>query len=141
MNTPGTTTPDAANRPAIAARCAVVTATLVLPRGSSRTRYRQEFLAELSFIERSASQLRFSVGILSRAWALRRALTEENTMIHDAVPRTPLLCRLHVHHQWHTETTEDGARYRRCLRCGKDHPSQGSGPGDWAAPVQMGGGG
>jgi hypothetical protein len=141
MNTPGIDTPEAAHRPALAARCAVVTATLVLPRGSSRNRYQQEFLAELHFIDTSAPQLRFSVGILSRAWTLRRALTEENTMLHETLPRAPLLCRLNVHHHWHTETTEDGARYRRCRRCGKDHPGQGSGPGDWAAPIQMGGGG
>lgn len=131
MNVANTMTPDAAHRPAIAARCAVLTATWVLPRGLSRARYRQEFLAELHVIDTS-TQLRFSVGILSRAWALRRALTEEGTMLPDTMPRTPLLCRLHVHHQWGTATTADGARYRRCRRCGKDHPSTGGGPGDWA---------
>lgn len=33
--------------------------------------------------------------------------------------RTPLLCRLR-RHRWQTETTPDGDRYQRCVRCGKD---------------------
>lgn len=137
MNTLGVTSPDAAHRPAITARCAVVTATLALPRGAARARYRQEFLAELHFLDTSAAQIRFSAGILSRAWALRRALTEENPMHQNALPRTPLLCRLNVRHQWHTEAAEDGTRFRRCRRCGKDSSSSGPGSGDWAAPGVM----
>ena len=34
--------------------------------------------------------------------------------------RRPLLCRLNVRHKWHTESTDDGGRYLRCQRCGKD---------------------
>ena len=34
--------------------------------------------------------------------------------------RKPLLCRLNVRHKWHTESTDDGGRYLRCQRCGKD---------------------
>jgi hypothetical protein len=34
--------------------------------------------------------------------------------------RKPLLCRLNVRHKWHTESTDDGGRYARCQRCGKD---------------------
>jgi hypothetical protein len=30
-----------------------------------------------------------------------------------------LLCRLNLHHVWHTETTEDGGRYKRCVPYGK----------------------
>ena len=30
-----------------------------------------------------------------------------------------LLCRFNLRHQWHTETTDDGRRFRRCTRCGK----------------------
>lgn len=123
--TPSDATTAAARRPAFSARCAVATATMALPRGSLRCRYRQEFLAELHFID-TPSQLRFSGGILLRAWALRRALTEEGTMTHDPVPRKPLLCRLNLHHHWHTEQTEDGSLYRRCRRCGKDDPRTGS---------------
>ena len=115
----------AVRRPAFSARCAVATATLALPRGALRARYRQEFLAELHFIDTS-SQLRFSGGILLRAWALRRAITEEGTMTHDPVPRKPLFCRLNLHHHWHTERTEDGSLYRRCRRCGKDDTRTGS---------------
>ena len=132
--TPSDATTAAASRPAFSARCAVATATLALPRGALRSRYRQEFLAELHFIDTS-SQLRFSGGILLRAWALRRALTEEGTMTQDPVPRAPLLCRLNLHHHWHTERTEDGSLYRRCRRCGKDNPSTGSAPGNMVMPA------
>jgi hypothetical protein len=30
-----------------------------------------------------------------------------------------LLCRLNLHHDWHQESTEDGARFKQCRRCGK----------------------
>jgi hypothetical protein len=38
----------------------------------------------------------------------------------------PLGCRIGFHHVWRTESTEDGQRYRRCRRCGRDHPGLGS---------------
>ena len=31
-----------------------------------------------------------------------------------------ILCRLHLKHAWHAETTGDGARFLRCTRCGRD---------------------
>jgi hypothetical protein len=133
MTPTGATIAAGRRRPAFSARCAVVTATLALPRGALRSRYRQEFLAELHFIDTS-SQLRFSGGILSRAWALRRALTEEGIMTHDTVHRAPLLCRPNLRHHWHTERTEDGSPYRRCRRCGKDNPSTGSASGTMIIP-------
>jgi hypothetical protein len=43
-----------------------------------------------------------------------------------------LLCRLNLRHEWHQEFTEDRKRYKRCARCGKDHPYVGKrdgGPG------------
>lgn len=40
-----------------------------------------------------------------------------------------LLCRLNFRHEWHREFTEDGNRYKRCARCGKDHPHVGKGEG------------
>jgi len=46
-----------------------------------------------------------------------------------------VLCRLNLHHAWRVESTEDGQRFRRCLRCGKDDSRGGPGPGDWAAPL------
>jgi hypothetical protein len=32
----------------------------------------------------------------------------------------PLLCLLNVHHHWAPQSTEDGNRYERCAKCGKD---------------------
>ena len=134
MTPAGNMTSDAIYRPVLVARCAVTATVLLLPRGSLRSRYRQEYLAELHFID-THTQARFSAGILSRAWALRRALTEEGTMLNDTLPRTPLFCRLNLRHQYRMTATEDGARYRRCRRCGKDDPRTGS--GHWASPIPM----
>ena len=46
-----------------------------------------------------------------------------------------VLCRLNLRHAWRVESTEDGQRFRRCLRCGKDDYKGGLGAGDWAAPI------
>lgn len=48
-------------------------ATRVLP-GSTRNRYRQEFVAELHGLGRGR-QLRHAIGVLSRSWALRAAIS------------------------------------------------------------------
>jgi hypothetical protein len=34
--------------------------------------------------------------------------------------RRPIRCRLNLRHDWHDESTDDGTRYQRCRRCGKD---------------------
>jgi hypothetical protein len=95
-----------------------------LPR-SHRDRYRSEFTAELHAIPRE-HQLRYATEVLSRAWALRAALSEagaasigESTMTK---PQAPLSCRLHLRHDWRTHHTEDGNRYIACKKCGKDMP-------------------
>ncbi|ABM09049.1 DUF1660 family phage protein [Paenarthrobacter aurescens] len=36
-----------------------------------------------------------------------------------------LMCKLNLGHKWHVERTEDGTRYRRCTRCGKDEDDSG----------------
>ena len=41
---------------------------------------------------------------------------------------TPLLCRVN-YHSWHSFSTEDGARFRRCSRCGRDHVDRYNGGG------------
>jgi hypothetical protein len=54
-------------------RHTVQAATRVLP-GSTRDRYRQEFLAELHGLGRTR-QLRHAIDVLSRSWALRAAIS------------------------------------------------------------------
>jgi hypothetical protein len=99
-------------------------ATRVLP-GSTRDRYRQEFLAELYGLGR-ARRLHHTAGVLSRSWALRTAI---NTASEEAAAdmeivfprhRRPLSCRLNLRHRWATLRTEDGKPYLQCQRCGKD---------------------
>ena len=42
--------------------------------------------------------------------------------------RTPLACRVN-HHAWHSYSTEDGVRFERCSRCGRDHVDRYNGGG------------
>ena len=35
-------------------------------------------------------------------------------------PRTPLLCRLNLHHKWVRQFNPDGEDYLHCMACGKD---------------------
>ena len=52
-----------------------------------------------------------------------------------------LLCKLNMRHDWHIEVTEDGGRYKRCRRCGKDDDRGGGGTGasgSWAGIAGMG---
>jgi hypothetical protein len=107
-----------------------------LPKGAVRDRYRAEFLAELPGLTHR-QQTGYAIGVLSRALALRTAVTSQahtsgglDTMTTKTNTR-PLLCRLNVHHKWERRTTEDGARFRQCARCGKDDSRQ-SGPLDRA---------
>ena len=82
-----------------------------------------------------AQQRRHSARVLTSAWALRTALTEavpgangERAMIITTTTQ-PLTCRLHLHHRWRWLSTEDGGRYERCERCGKDRSEKvGGGP-------------
>jgi hypothetical protein len=69
------------------------------PTASDRQRYRAEFLAELHGRPRG-QQLRFAVGVLSRAPALRAALGTHRTEESD-MPST-LRCRVLRWHRWTT---------------------------------------
>jgi hypothetical protein len=105
-------------------RLTVRAAARVLPGGPVRERYRQEFLAELPGLGR-ARQARHALGVLSRSWALRAAVSTPSAAAADmeiVFPRRrgPLSCRLNLRHRWETVRTEDGSRYRHCQRCGKD---------------------
>jgi hypothetical protein len=98
-----------------------------LPPGHVRDRYRREFLAELYGMSR-LRQLRHATSLLTRAFALRSAVdrdrqpsTWESAMaIPTAVPRKPLLCRLHLHHRWVLRVNPDGDDYFQCNSCGED---------------------
>jgi hypothetical protein len=39
----------------------------------------------------------------------------------------PLTCRLNIRHSWRSFSTEDGARYSACTKCGKEKPDRSSG--------------
>ncbi len=104
------------------ARVLVGVATATLPSGQVRDRYRLEHLGELGALP-THDQVRYAVGALATSWALRRAVRQEKDMTATPTrPSTPLLCRLNLHHRWHTEHNLAGEPYRRCRLCGKDDP-------------------
>lgn len=113
---------DTANSPSWMTRTAVRAATAPLPGGLQRDRYRQELTAEAGSLPRRA-QLGFALSLALHSFALRRALARSAPILTADQPpprHKPLLCRLHVRHVWHMQVTEDGQRYRRCVRCGLD---------------------
>jgi hypothetical protein len=81
-----------------------------------RRRYRAELVSELWGMT-PGQQLTHALSILVSAPALHRALVGAGEL---EVPHSPLWCRLHLHHRWRSERTEDGAHFRRCLACGLD---------------------
>jgi len=104
-----------------------------------RDRYRQELLAELHDLDRR-EQLHHAVGVLSRAWSLRRAVAGSPAVDVMALPAPetpPLHCRWHLYHHYWLASTDDGHRYQRCRECGLDSPAIGNGPGDWVSPMGM----
>ena len=121
----------AASAPGVTAtaRVLVRAATTTLPSRALRERYRREHLGELSALP-TTDQVHYALGALATSWALRRALNTEDNMASIAIGSTkPLLCRLNLHHRWHTERNPVGEPYRRCLKCGKDDPgNQGPPP-------------
>ena len=114
---------------------AVRLVTRVLPAGPVRDRYRQEFLAELHGLRRTA-RLVFVLGIASRACALRVAVrgTAPAVEVEPARRRKPLLGRTGLHHRWRTVVNPDGEPYQRCARCGEDR-SGGMSTKDFAGSV------
>jgi hypothetical protein len=110
-------------------------AAALLP-ASARDRYEREFLSELFGLS-TWQQTRYALDILLHTANLRTAVrsaatTPELTMTEH--PRRTLACRLNAHHHWVTYSTEDGGRFQRCRRCGKDRTEVGSnGPRDTSA--------
>jgi hypothetical protein len=103
-------------------RAAVWFATALLPRGPDRERYRRELDGEMRSLS-GAARVRLAAGMMASAYALRRAVVAPSREPGGPIvapTHKPLLCRLHLHHVWRNETTDDGKRYRRCALCGLD---------------------
>jgi hypothetical protein len=111
-------------------------ATLALPAGPVRDRYRRELVAELYGMT-GRQQARQVLGVLVHAPALRSALADHDHGDQEVAMRhAPIRCRLGQHHyRWHT--TEDGTRYQQCERCGEDRGPDG--PGGTGGLANMGG--
>jgi hypothetical protein len=97
-----------------------------LPNPDDRLRYRAEFLGDLHTLTPTA-QVRYAAGVLSQVFALRAALdvtptrAEEDAMTLTTTRRSfNLRCRLFRKHRYVVRSTEDGGRYRTCVRCGHD---------------------
>jgi hypothetical protein len=116
--------------PAFLPRQSVRLAARVLPAGSTRNRYEQEFVAEMYAMSRQRQRM-YAIGVLTHAWSLRTALADDSLVNEEAVMLgKPLMCRLNVHHVWHWDSADDGSRYQHCVRCGKDRSDypEGGGP-------------
>ncbi len=109
----------ATSTPRFWARWSVLAATRALPAGAVRDRYRQELVAELYGMTGSR-QAEHALGVLGHALSLRAAVAGDPALTEESPMKPPLLCRTHLHHHYRTVSTEDGARYRRCARCGKE---------------------
>jgi len=62
-------------------------------------------------------------------------VTNKDRIIEEDIMRKSIWCRLHLH-AFRVASTEDGSRFMRCRRCGKEDASLG--PGHWAG--SLGGG-
>ena len=45
---------------------------------------------------------------------------------------TDIMCKLNIHHQLHTEHSDDGGLYKRCMHCGKDGDDGDGASNNWA---------
>ena len=109
-------------------------ATLPLPRGVARDRYRQEFLAELWGLP-SREQAREAVSLLVHSPALWSAVRgDSGSLLEDTMTKKPLLCRLGLNHRWEAAQTSDGQRFVRCRRCLKER----DGGSNWHSFTAMG---
>lgn len=120
------------------ARGGVSLAVHALPAGPIRERYRQELIADMYGVSPRA-QTTHTLGVMTHIWALRAAVGANSPTVSEVTMprRRPLACRTNLHHVWRTYSTEDGSRYRRCVRCGKDHSDVGNGPADAYFPAGM----
>jgi hypothetical protein len=90
----------------------------------------------------TAQQRRHAARVLTSAWALRTALSEPvpgpngGTAVIIKTAK-PLTRRLNLHHHWRWCSTEDGDRFERCQKCGKDRSEQLGGGPDAAAPLGL----
>lgn len=103
------------------ARRAVRLASLGLPRGEVRDRYRSEFVSDLSDLSAYA-QAAYSVRVLVGMPSLRLAVrTIPSSHLEPTMATTskPLRCRL-TFHRWELAHTPDGQRFDRCARCHKE---------------------
>lgn len=109
---------------------ALTLATLLLPGGPIRTRYRRELRAELEALpldERAA----YVHGALRAMPALARTVRIPRVLLEEGAEFEPALkCRLHLGHGWADAYTEDGQHYRRCRHCGMDRQGASSNAND-----------
>lgn len=91
-------------------------ATLLLPRGVSRNRYRREFAAELYGLS-TAGQLAYAASVCGHMWSLRAVV------IHGSdVTRIPFLCRTNIRHRWQSAADKVGPPVPTCSQCGRARP-------------------
>lgn len=105
-----------------------------IPAGPARQRWQLELVSELYGLS-PREQARHTLGVITRVPSLRAAVTDRDRIIEEDIMRKPIRCRLHLH-KFQLASTEDGSRFLRCRRCGKEDDSVGR--SHWSA--SLGGG-
>jgi hypothetical protein len=123
-------------RPSWWSRTATRAVLHAIPSGPARERWQDELVSELYGLS-SREQARHTLGVITRATALRAAVTDRDRIIEEDIMRKPVRCRLHLH-KYLVASTEDGSRFLRCRRCGKEDTS--TEPGHWGGWLGGGGG-
>lgn len=130
-----------ANRPRAFPQLLLSAAARMLPGGSIRNRYRQEFAAELYGMP-AARQRVYAWRVMLSSWSLRAAVSnpqKARTTVLSLLRRKPLLCLLNVKHHWMPQWTSEGERYERCALCEKIRNDYSTGPknSNWLAAGMM----
>lgn len=118
-----------AERPSRWLTAATRAALHAIPPGPARERWREELVSELYGLS-SRQQALHTFGVVTRAAALRAAVTDRNRIIEEATMRKPVRCRLHLHRYQVVSAEDGGSRFMRCCRCGKEDTSMDA--GHWA---------
>jgi len=113
----GTIMTRAEGRPAWWSMSITRTALRLVPPGAARERWQRELVAELYGLDRG-QQARHTLGVVSRAAALRAAVTSRDRLVPEDVMTKGFRCRLGWH-KWAHRYTDQHAHYLVCRRCHK----------------------
>ena len=102
----------------------------------ARDRYTVEFPAACSRLT-PGRRWGYALTVLVLALPLRLAVLRA-AAVSIGFARPPFHCLIGFAHKFRGVSTDDGQRYRQCLRCGKDDPRLGTSMASWGTGFQFG---